>query len=105
MDRIFLLVVSYGLCFGFQNKFPFGLIYGKTAFTDKLLSCTYCTGFHTGWMTFLAWQWAQGRLEATPQVAAMAVMFSFASSAFCYTADALTQYLEAYAAVVKAQAP
>ena len=102
INFLFVLIVSYGLCFGFQNKFPFGLIYGKVAFLDKLLACTYCTGFHTGWMAYLAWQYTQG-LEFTGPVAVTTVMFAFASAGFCYAADAMVAYLEAYAAMVKSQ--
>lgn len=103
MEYLFALVASYGICFGLQNKFPFGLIYNRVGILDRMLACTYCTGFHTGWFTYLVWQYAAGDLTLSLSAGIYTLLFAFASAGASYGADALIQYLESYAAMVKAQ--
>ena len=53
MVVIFLLfMASYGLCFGLQNKATF--LHGKWGFLDRMFDCPFCTGFHCGWLSWLA---------------------------------------------------
>jgi len=92
----FYLLLAYGLCFGFQNKATF--LHGKSEFTDALLRCTYCTGFHCGWMVWLL-AWA---MTGTPPADDYAIIpsvlgWSFVSSAFCYGVDAFIKWAEANA--------
>lgn len=89
------LLLAYGLCFGLMNKvdalrsekWPLG------AFFNRMLSCSYCTGFHAGWLA-----WALSRLvygiELTPSGFAPALVWAFASSAFCYVVDVASQAAE-----------
>jgi len=79
------------LCFGFQNKLTF--LYGRSTFTDKLLSCTYCLGFHCGWMVWLG-DWLVN--QEMPGHAGSVIMWAFAASAFCYIADALVRFFESH---------
>ena len=44
-------IAIYGICFGFQHKAT--IIHKKSEFLDKMLKCTYCTGFHCGWFVYL----------------------------------------------------
>ena len=89
------LLLCYGICFGFQNKLPF--LYGKSAFTDKLLHCSYCLGFHCGWISWLFLFFAQDCPEHTVLSAVFSLMIhSFVSSAFCYTLDTLIQLVESH---------
>lgn len=102
MATLFYLLLAYGLSFGFQNKLPF--LYSEAyresgvpqRFLDQLLHCTYCTGFHTGWMTWLlAWG-----IEGEPPTMGLSIPFSvlgwsFASAGFCYVLDALVRWVEA----------
>lgn len=94
LPGIAALFVSYGLCFGLQNKVSF--LHEKTDFTDRLLACTYCTGFHCGWITWLLFWGASGDLPVTGpvQIAASVLVWAFASSAWCYSLDAAVKYLE-----------
>jgi uncharacterized membrane protein len=93
----YLLLVSYGICFGLQNKVTF--LRGKYAIIDSMLVCTYCTGFHSGWITWL--------LANTEQLHDLwiidMVLFAFGSSAFCYAIDTLIRLIENYAGEITIQ--
>jgi hypothetical protein len=85
------LMLCFGICFGLQNRLPF--LHGKSEFLDKMLACPYCTGFHAGWIGWVLTRPIEGLGEGwfiAPFV------WGFASSAFCYTMDTLTQLLEKY---------
>jgi hypothetical protein len=45
------LLVGYGIAFGMQNKLPERL-YSGDGLLARLLSCSYCSGFHAGWMAW-----------------------------------------------------
>jgi len=95
------LIVAYGLCFGLQNKVPF--LYDKVGILDRMLQCTYCTGFHTGWMVYLLHVAVSGFGDLLWwQHVLLAAAWGFASSGFCYGVDAVVEYLEAYVTAVKA---
>jgi len=101
MPNLFYLLLAYGLCFGIQNKLPFlySELYRETRETerilDRLLHCTYCTGFHTGWMAWLLAWGLEGKTPAEDWAIPVSVLiWSFASAAFCYFADALVGWLE-----------
>lgn len=85
------LLAAYGLTFGLQNKAPF--LRGKFRFTDALLKCSYCTGFHAGWITYLASvPLEHSHLTRWSLVAAL--VWAFASSAFSYSVDTAVRRLE-----------
>jgi hypothetical protein len=87
------LLVSFGLCFGLSNKATF--LYGKVRVLDDLLSCNYCLGFHTGWMTWLmALVVGQHHPTASLGTAVDLIAWSFVSAVFCYAFDAMLQKLE-----------
>lgn len=104
------LVASYGMCFGLMNDKVWFLTDrvrrirvrvlktddGETTLFDRLLQCTYCTGFHTGWVAWLVAAGAAGKFPAVGVAAnaADALVMAFASAAFCYTVDAAVQWLE-----------
>lgn len=93
LPSIAAFLVFYGLCFGLQNKVSF--LHGKTDFTDALLACTYCTGFHCGWVAWLMFWGTTGSLPAEGwHNAASVAIWCFASAAWCYGIDALVKYLE-----------
>ena len=99
------LLLAYALCFGIQNKLPFlySSDYRETGVatrpTDRLLHCTYCTGFHCGWVAWLIAWWVEGKLPDAIvsgwAVPASILIWTFTSAAFCYIADALVRWLEA----------
>ena len=93
MNPILFLLCAYAVCFGLQHKI--GFFHGKSQFTDSLLACTYCTGFHAGWITY-------GLIKALDKIQGIesSVMYSdifiysFASSIFCYMVDVVVQFFE-----------
>jgi len=100
MTYLIYLLAAYGLCFGFMNKAT--PLYGKSAFLDKMLQCSYCTGFHCGWMVWIlalliTGKPVMGNLESVWGVIQMVFsipLWAFASAVFCYTMDTATKYLE-----------
>jgi len=115
MDFFLLLLVSYGLAFGLMNdKTPLSGWFrnrqfgkdeeGLTWFT-RLLSCPYCTGFHTGYLAWLLThlpQYIAGRHPFDVAVVTEVVGAAFASSAFCYLVDTAAQWLEDSSAEARA---
>ncbi len=91
---LFWMLVSYGLCFGIANKATF--LHGKARFLDALISCSYCLGFHTGWMTWLMALAVGDHVVAqtVPGLAVGLLSWSLASSTFCYSFDVLLRKLE-----------
>ena len=106
MQFILMMLAAWGLCFGLQHKVPF--LHGKSQFIDKMLACTFCTGFHAGYMVCLLWMGSQLSVkgDSVLQIQLSALMgqgvaflcegllYAFASGAFCYMADTWTRYLE-----------
>ena len=93
MELVLFLLVAYGIGFWLQNKVEF--IRGKSALVDKGLDCTFCTGFHSGWVGYLLLQagtWNAGILNwrLIPQ----AIAFGFAAAAFNYAFDTLVRFVE-----------
>lgn len=93
--QISTLFLFYGLCFGFQNKVPF--LYGKSDFTDSLLQCSYCMGFHCGWLSWIILYLLNGCKDVTVvEVITSLLVYGFTSSAFCYVLDSLVQLVESH---------
>ncbi len=86
------LLLFYGLCFGFQNKVPF--LY-KLPIFKSMLPCTYCTGFHMGW---IAWLFQWGLSGETPAVGGAIIpsiiTWGRIASAWCYAIDAGVKWFE-----------
>lgn len=83
------LLLCYGLCFTIQHKLPF--LHGKLDVLDSLLACTFCVGFHAGWMAYLLTFMGEG----APLNPMTLLSWGFASAAGCYIIDALVQRIEA----------
>jgi hypothetical protein len=101
---LLLILSAYGLCFGAMNdKIPFLHHLRKIpllkdeeehTFFARMFVCPYCTGFHTGWMVFLAWASLQEADLLSLDVGVGIVTFAFASSAACYWMDTIIQWFE-----------
>lgn len=93
MEDLVILLSAYGICFGLQHKAEF--LRGKYQLLDKMLDCTYCTGFHSG---YLAYGLKKGlELVQTGETQASlseGMTYAFASSAFSYLADSAGRYFE-----------
>ena len=96
MNEIIILMAMYGLTFALQHKIP--AIFMKstykelslTSLKNKLLSCTFCMGFHAGRLCYL--------LSIISEIGSFSVgnllIFSFSGAAFSYSIDAYVQKLE-----------
>ena len=87
------LLLAYGIAFGSMNKVDF--FHGKSKFTDALLKCAYCTGFHSGWM---AWALTRPVHGFTTSWAAPveALCWAFSASVFSYGCDTVLQLAESW---------
>tara|TARA_Y100000389_G_scaffold188778_1_gene211730 strand:+ start:1473 stop:1805 length:333 start_codon:yes stop_codon:yes gene_type:complete len=100
LSPLLLLLASYGACFGLMNeKLPVlnRVLYRVPIMRDddanifsRMFKCSYCTGFHTGWVVWLAS--SLGSLQGGDTV--ITLLFAFASSASCYILDTSLQWLE-----------
>ena len=96
MEAILFLLAAYGVCFGLQNKISF--IWDRFDWLNKLLLCTYCTGFHAGWMVWAMLFVAEHLQIGTPVMWSRfgeVPVYAFASAAFGYMADAAGRLIEA----------
>lgn len=89
----YLFLVAYGICFGFQNKSP---EWFRESFLKSMLGCSYCTGFHAGWITWLLTWGVTGEIPATGTLGVILsiVSWSFASAVGCYLLDTLSSLWE-----------
>lgn len=98
MDFFFYLLVAYGITFGMQHKATF--LRGKNAWLDSMLICTYCTGFHAGWITWIGWQMkriVENPMNVTGITLIEMVLFAMGSSAFSYFFDTAIRLMESHA--------
>lgn len=85
MNTILGLLAAAGITFGVQNKVAF--LHGKSELLDSLLKCTYCAGFHAGWLVWLMMNLPVFSLQKI-------ILFAFASAIFSYGLDELIKYFE-----------
>jgi len=109
MDLIVLLFAAYALCFALQHKLTW--FHGKSEWTDKMLECTFCTAFHTGWILYIFHSVStihtiidiNGTIQAVTLMSKLfllpinAVIFGLSSSAFAYMIDTMIRLMESHA--------
>lgn len=90
MDIFQFILSSYGITFFLQHKaYP---VLSKNAFMKSMLECTFCTGFHGGWISSL--------LLSTPEPVLRIELFSqliaagFAGAAATYIVDTIMTKIE-----------
>jgi len=92
MPTLVELLGCYGLCFGVQHKVPY--IQYWSEWTDELLQCSYCVGFHCGWVLWIVTSLVNGTPPKTPVAALEPLLWSFTSAAFCYVLDSVVKWVE-----------
>jgi hypothetical protein len=88
------ILLMYALTFGAMNKLPFE---GLSNFTDRLFRCSYCTGFHTGWMAWLlihAPQWSEVQLLSPLLFVSQLMVWSLIGASGCYIIDGMVRFVE-----------
>jgi|13_taG_2_1085334.scaffolds.fasta_scaffold32283_2 hypothetical protein len=101
---LFLLLSSYGVCFALMNdkaKFLTDALKSipifvteKGSFFERMLICSYCTGFHTGWLCYLIAMAHPGVSINLYGNIVEIILTSFASAIFCYSVDVIIQWFE-----------
>jgi len=82
---LLILLAAAGITFGLQHKATF--LHGRLNLLDRMLKCTYCTGFHAGWVAYL--------IGAAPQVNPQdALLYAFSSAIFSYALDEVVKFFE-----------
>lgn len=91
-----LLLASYAMCFGLMNeKAPLLTdLLTRIGFFKRMFECAFCTGFHTGWVTWGLWRVGGGGGFETGLGLLEGILFAFVSSTFCYSYDVLLRWLE-----------
>jgi len=100
MPTVWALLAAYAIVFGLQNDKakPLTDLLRRVGFFERMLACSYCTGFHCGWMVWLLTWGATGVPPASGWAAIPSlVLWAFASAAWCYIVDAGVQFLESQA--------
>jgi len=88
---LFELLACYGLTFGLMNKTLW--LQNRSQFASSLLSCSYCTGFHSGWIIYLISNLNKLDVRSVEALVNV-ILYSFASACFCYVLDVFAQKLE-----------
>lgn len=94
MSIIGYLLACYGVCFCLINKAVF---LRRVGVLDRMLDCSYCTGFHAGWITYFLMVGADGFISS------LTIASAFASAAFCYIIDTAVLLIEEQTAHLKHQ--
>jgi len=87
------LLVCYAIAFGLANKVP--MLHGKNEWLDKLLACTYCLGFHAGYLGYAVCHDPDLEFGFFEHLQ-VALAWALASAAFSYGADTLMQLSESW---------
>ena len=90
MDILKFILSSYGITFFLQHKaYPF---LEKSEFLKKMLECTFCTGFHGGWISYLLLSRPEPVLRW--QLLTDLIASGFAGAAAVYIVDTIMTKLE-----------
>ena len=89
-----ILLACYGMCFWLMNKATF--LHNRAKFFDRMFACSYCTGFHTGWLAWLLVNWRLVDAAYIPDMISEAVVWGFASAATSYACDTVLQLAESW---------
>jgi hypothetical protein len=98
MDFLLYLLVAYGITFGMQHKALF--LRNKSDWVDRMLACTYCTGFHAGWIAWCGWKLKmifENPMSIFGITLVEMFLFALASAGFSYFLDTLIRLMESHA--------
>ena len=90
MEILKFILCVYGITFFLQHKaYP---ILSKNAFLKSMLECTFCTGFHGGWMTYVLT--AHSSVDVNLATIFSLVSFGFVGASSAYILDAIVSKIE-----------
>ena len=97
MNLPVLLLLAYSLCFGLQNDKIAWLsnVLRRSTVLNAALECTYCTGFHCGWLAWgllalLDGAWPAEGWHNIPSMFVAAMV----SAAGCYIMEVTVRWIE-----------
>ena len=95
-NLIICLLLWYGMAFGFQNKIVF--LHDRFAWLARFLQCSFCVGFHVGWISHLLIHLPLFVSVAVDPVVVLTelVTWAFAAAGWCYGVDVTLQAVESY---------
>ena len=91
-----ILLVAYSITFGLQNDKISSVTdrLRTISIFDRMLNCSYCTGFHAGWLSWLLMGLLQGfPLEGWRNLLSL-ILTALAASMATYFLDSLVQAFE-----------
>lgn len=103
MDYLVVFLAAYGIVFGLMNDKagPLSTFLRSFSVFDRMFECAFCTGFHAGWVSWYLhcavagdFPVHGGSLRVFVGNVLAALLFSFASAAFCYAMDKTLLWLE-----------
>lgn len=84
----FDLLAFYAVTFGLMNKITFA--YNKVGFFDRMFECSYCTGFHAGWIVYIL----KCKIYSSEIAFLTLLYFSLVSASSSFIIDKFTDWLE-----------
>lgn len=95
MDLLLTVAVMYGITFGIKDaklfERPRQWLAARNGFVHSLLSCAYCVGFHSGWLTYFLLVPLSGDLMTDLR---LMLAYSFAGVTFSGALDAVLLKVE-----------
>jgi len=85
----------YGITFAIKDSSvlykPRLWVTSRSLFLKEMLSCAYCTGFHSGWMSFVLLKFSM--ISDLPWVPG-SIIYAFSGAAASYVIDLAVIFLE-----------
>ena len=66
----------------------------KSEFMASLFACSFCTGFHAGWLTYILMNYSLFDYKTWHENIAYMLIYGFVSASFCYFFDNILVRLE-----------
>ena len=91
------LFSMYGITFAIKDASlltPFReWVTSRSSFMEKMLSCSFCTGFHSGWISFFLLYFS-GLTPPVERLLPALLVYSFCGASFSYLMDILLLRIE-----------
>lgn len=94
MDQLIItLFCMYGIMFTLrESNLPIwsylrDKVLRRLNIINELLSCSFCTGFHAGWLTYLLMNYNALEYKETQEHLTYMIVYGFVSATFCYFFD------------------
>ena len=101
MDQLFLtLFCMYGIMFTLRSAQLPGLAHIRdwlsthSSLFRKLFDCSFCSGFHAGWLTYVLLNHNLFEMQPWLDSACYLAVYSFTAAAWCYFLDTVIVKLE-----------